>query len=383
MNILLMPARYYPLKGGLETVTNQLSIQLLKKGHKIKIVTSRFPYYLKKEEFIDGVEVERLPFHLFGFQYYWTTDNVLKRLFEYFYAFLRLALVVIKFRPRIVNVHYVSTQSIYATLLSYFFNFKLIVSIHGLGLQSLPRRPAYIHWIYRWVLRRAGYITSCSQALLNDAKERVGGIENKSVVIHNCVNAGNFTCQNPFIHERPYILTIGNFHAYKGIDLLIMAFARFYEERNVDLFIAGEGAKRKKLEELMQALGVEERVHFFGTADDDEKIALLNGCEFFVLPSRIEPFGIVILEAMAAQKAVIAADVDGIPEIIKDGVNGLLVEPKNDKALASAIVRLLEDRQLRDTLASNGRRTVEEQFPLDKQTNAFLEVYEKLCAVKS
>lgn len=375
MNILLVPARYYPLSGGLETVVSNLASQLKKKGHKVGIITTRNPFYLKPKEIINGIEVKRLPFLFFGFQYYMTGRSRLKRMFLCLYSFFKLAYFIIRFRPQIVNLHYVSTQAVYVTLLSYFFHFKYVVTIHGLGLQELPDAPRYVRWIYRWVLKRADFIISVSLALLDDAERRVGNIENKSIVIHNGIDPDEFSPSVKFEHRRPYILAIGNFHIYKGFDLLVMAFSHISDKYDVDLIIAGDGPQRNNLEELSQLLEIEERVHFFGIAEKEEIISLLNGCEFLVLPSRIEPFGIVSLEAMAAGKAVIAYNVDGVPEIIKDGVNGLLVKPKSDKELAKAMAKLLEDKPLRDKLAENGRRIVEAEFNADKQSDAFLKVY--------
>lgn len=375
-----MPARYYPLKGGLETSVSCLTSRLKQKGHQVKIITTRCPYYLQPKETINGIEVERLHFLFFRFQNYTIPKSRFTRLFLTLYSFFKLAYSIIKFHPQVVNIHYVSAQAIYATLLSYIFSFKYVVSIHGLGLQELPKAPRYEHWIYRWVLKKADIITSCSQALLDDAQKRVAGIEHKTVVIHNGVALEEFNSPAPFEHHTPYILAVGNFYLYKGFDLLIMAFSHISDKYDVDLVIAGDGVQRNNLEELTELLGLEERVRFFGAAEKDKVASLLKGCEFLVLPSRVEPFGIVMLEAMVARKAVIAYNVDGVPEVIKDGINGLLVKPKSDRALARAMAKLLEDKPLRERLVENGSKIIKKQFTWGKATETFLKVYEKACS---
>ncbi|MFH1492648.1 MAG: glycosyltransferase family 4 protein, partial [Candidatus Omnitrophota bacterium] len=102
-------------------------------------------------------------------------------------------------------------------------------------------------------------------------------------------------------------------------------------------------------------------VHFFGLANRVEAVYFIKNCQFFVMPSRVEPLGIVNLEAMACSKAVIASRVGGIPEVVEHGLTGLLVESCSEKALAAAIKRLMEDKNLRIRLGRNGRLKAEQR----------------------
>ena len=105
---------------------------------------------------------------------------------------------------------------------------------------------------------------------------------------------------------------------------------------------------------------------------------ILQGCEMFVLPSRSEPFGIVLIEALACRKPVIATKVDGPLEIIEDGKTGILVEPDNPEALAGAITKLLKSTDLQHVITENGYVSVQERFLTSHVGLAYEELYQKL-----
>ena len=180
----------------------------------------------------------------------------------------------------------------------------------------------------------------------------------------------------------PYILTVCNLCRYKGVSTLIKAFKKISQEYpELNLVIAGGGGQRWTLERFSERIGLKHRIIFLGAATREEVIRLFKGCEFFVLPSWIEPFGIVNLEAMAAGKAVIATNVDGIPEIVKNNANAILVKPRDSNALAEAIKKLLEDKELRERFGKKGREMAEDpRFSWARITDEYVKAYEDvLC----
>jgi len=163
------------------------------------------------------------------------------------------------------------------------------------------------------------------------------------------------------------------------------------------LLIVGEGSRREELEAQAEALDLlgeacsgdacvgtrharpGARVIFTGRRDDVP--AVTAALDVAVLPSYREAQGLVILEAMALSRPVVASNVGGIPEMIEDGVTGLLVPPHDPEALAAAIVRLLTDHPLADTIARAGRNQVHERFCVERMVSALQEVYEEGAAV--
>ena len=140
------------------------------------------------------------------------------------------------------------------------------------------------------------------------------------------------------------------------------------------LVIAGDGPELGNLKDLVGELGLGDRVHFPGRADRRQVAAYLAGCEFFVISSPAEPFGIVILEAMAAGAAVIAVNNAGPAEIITNGVDGLLAERSEPGELAAAMQRLITDVPLRNRLAAAGKARAAE-FAWPKIAGQYAEAY--------
>ena len=170
---------------------------------------------------------------------------------------------------------------------------------------------------------------------------------------------------------------MGRFVHKKGFDILIKAFKQVADKkRDIDLIIAGTGEEWQTCAHLVNELGLKERIKLPGFVERKEAIKLYNGCEFFVLPSRREPFGITNLEAMAAGKAIIAADVDGVPEIIKNGENGILFKPENINLLAKNILWLLESCEKREDMGREGKLLVEKRYDWQSIADGYIKIYE-------
>ncbi len=176
----------------------------------------------------------------------------------------------------------------------------------------------------------------------------------------------------------PRIIAIGRLVHLKGLDLLLAAFAEAAEhfpEWQLDIF--GQGPLREELEIKRNQLGLEKRVHFRGITTD--VYAELERSNIFVLPSRIEGFPNVLLEAMAAGVAVIAADCKfGPGEIIDNENNGLLIPPENIPALTQALKRLMSDAELREKLGS-AARSVQERYAEEKIVKRWINLIEEVC----
>ena len=142
--------------------------------------------------------------------------------------------------------------------------------------------------------------------------------------------------------------------------------------------LAGDGPMREELETLAESLGIRYQTMFLGAQGASEVAKLLHGCELNVLPSREEPFGIAIIEAMACKAPVVASDIGGIPEIIQHEKNGILVEPENIDALTAALRRVLSDSNLRRMIAENGYSTVMQRFCLHHTGSAYLAAFTSL-----
>lgn len=161
----------------------------------------------------------------------------------------------------------------------------------------------------------------------------------------------------------------------KGIDVLIRAVAEL-EEPMVVLLVAGEGPERPALEVLAMQLGVADQVKFLGQRNDPGD--LLAACDVFVLPSRAEGLGNAAMEALGAQRPVVATRVGGLGELVVDGECGLLVDPEDVSGLAGALRRLLRDPELATRLSAGGTKRLNQGFRPDQMVEAYHRIYERI-----
>ncbi len=157
--------------------------------------------------------------------------------------------------------------------------------------------------------------------------------------------------------RRPFILSVGRLAAYKGTDVLLLAFAGLARLRpGLDLVICGPDQSRGRLARFARRLGLKGRLRLPGDVGAPQVARLLQACSFFVLPSRQENMPMALLEAMAAGKAVAACAVGGVGELVTHGVDGLLVAPQDVSALGRAMRRLAGDAGLRRRLGRQAAR---------------------------
>jgi glycosyltransferase involved in cell wall biosynthesis len=180
--------------------------------------------------------------------------------------------------------------------------------------------------------------------------------------------------------DPPVAVFTGRLVRKKGADVLLRAFARVRRELpEARLVVVGDGPERRGLERLARALGLGGAVTMCGRLSRDDAADRLEGAWVQVVPSRYqEPFGIVILEAMARGTVVVASRAGGIPEIVRDGETGLLVPPGDEEALAGALLAVLGDRALAERLGRAGRRVAGADFSPDAYVAPFLEAFDRL-----
>lgn len=176
--------------------------------------------------------------------------------------------------------------------------------------------------------------------------------------------------------EGPMVGVVARLEAEKGHPTLLDAWPDVLAEfPTATLLIIGEGSRREALQAQAAALGIAGSVIFTGRRDDVP--AVTKALDVAVLPSYREAQGLTILEAMALSRPVVASNVGGIPEMIEDGVTGLLVAPHEPAALAGAIVRLLRDHPLADTLGRAGHDLVHERFCVQLMARAVETIYDE------
>jgi colanic acid/amylovoran biosynthesis glycosyltransferase len=172
------------------------------------------------------------------------------------------------------------------------------------------------------------------------------------------------------------ILCVGRLVPAKGQHILLSAAKRLHQEnRHIRLRFVGDGPDRASLESDAREMGIEKIVVFEGAVNQDRIRDLYHTADVFALASFAEGIPVVLMEAMAMQIPCVTTWITGIPELIRNGVDGLLVPPSDDSALASAIARLMDDERLRETLGEAGRLRVIEKYHLQKNVERLAAVF--------
>jgi len=358
MKIIHVVHHYWPVVGGIENVVKALAEGMVKLGHEVHVVASRYGAEGRpREEVVNGVHVHRVGSVRLGYP-------DLTYPLEYPINLLKSADIV----------HGHSQNSL--------FTVKMIEKAKQLGVKTVTHFMAVdalsdhpnslvrlLGPLYgRWTVLRA--IRSSDVRLVKSLRDREMlksryGID--AVYVPDGVDEGLLNMPNKaeefkarYSINEPFMVYIGRLHRLKGIDVLIKAISIATREEPITAVIVGPGDQRP-YRELASRLGVGRNVVFTGFVSEEVKISALDASAALVLPSisnYVEVFSLAITEAWARGKPVVASAVGEVPYRVRHMVNGLLVPPRNPKALADAILQLIRDRRLGERLGAEGRERV-------------------------
>lgn len=387
MRILLFSSSYAPRAGGLETVTRRLARELADRGHDVLVATNRYPRRLPSWEYIDGIPVHRqlYPGGSRGL-FHGTWIRRLKELLALILCpvvLARLALLVLRFRPDVINAHYFSTPTAYVLLVARVLRRPVILSFHGSDLPSVPY-PSIGSASFRLASSLPDGYTTCSRDLLGYLQPLLTPVQrSRAVVIHNGIDARPHELSAPRA-QKPYVLVPARLVEKKGLGVIIEAVALLRDRKlDVAVVIAGDGPERDKLEHRAAELDVASHVTFLGPVPHEVSRALTNEAILVAIPSHWEAFGMVALEAMAAGKAVVASNSGGVKEIVLDGETGMLVEPGDSEGFAGAIQTLVADPERRKTMGVRGRERALQHFTWSQMVDGYLAAYERVLEATS
>ena len=388
MNILLVTPFFPPQTGGVGTYLDDLRRHLSNRSHKVYVLRAGDTHRITPcPEHKDAWVYE------FALRVLWYPNARIKGVIAFLVYLLptlwRLAAFLRIHRIDVVSLEYPQPWMAYFYLVRFWMPIKVTVGLHGDDVLSLHLNCKHEQWLVRYMIRRADWVLAHSSSLLSQAERIVEKLsEDRSYIPYGVEcerlrdQAISGECRVP-VQSVGYVLTIAKLYPRKGIDILLQAISQL-ETKVPDLCfaIAGDGPDEQILKQMAQDLRVEHRVMFLGDIRSKDIPALVKNCEFFVLPSRSEPFGIVLLEAMTFGKAIIATKVGGIPEFVQDGFNGLLVPSEDSKALATKIDLCIEDHDLRERIGKNGLSVVENQYDYGRLILRYERLYETILGSK-
>lgn len=296
----------------------------------------------------------------------------------------RAASLVARTRPGFAWCDEVKPAGYAAAVLRGRYGLPFGVIAHGadwLLLEAKLRRSRVKRWAARRILSRCSVVVANSRWTADQARSVLGGLGCHALaadvrVVHLGTSPARFRpdLDAEPAHRRygldggPWLLTVARLDFHKGIDTVIRALPAIRTAfPTVRYAVAGVGSRQRALEQLVASCGLGDVVRLLGFVPESDLPALYNAVDVFVLASRrydllVEGFGIACVEASASGLPVIATRSGGLPEAVRDGETGLLVEPDDPAAVAAAAIRLLGDRALAARLGAAGRAAVETYY---------------------
>ena len=227
-----------------------------------------------------------------------------------------------------------------------------------------------------WMMRSAAKVIVLSKEW--DAYFRSNFGLNNTVILENAVFVPEAVSGKK---DSTKFYFLGRMCPGKGVDTLLKAIQRLViSHPEVKVFIAGGGERLESYKKLAVELGIESNVEFLGWADDVVKVRLAEECLTSVLPSNAEGLPMSVLESMAAGCASIATKVGGLPDLIDDGVNGLLIDPHDSEGLAATMAKCIEDSDWTHEIGAGGRQTIIDQFSMRTYFRNLEAIYEEVTS---
>jgi len=383
--VALVPSAYPPSVGGVEELTRHLALALVAAGDEVEVWTGIPDDHAPETvEVRDGLVVRRFPMPLPASR----MSAVSHATTTGWHTLRSMRHAISTFRPDVLHVQCFGPNGAYATALSRLSRVPLVVTLQGETMMDdadIFDTSQVLRTSLRAGIRAAAAVTACSAFTLADAVARFGLTPGRGQVVVNGVSledgGGARTADLPApMGDIAYVLALGRVVDKKGFDLLLAGYAAMDPTlRTADLVIGGSGPALEPLQAQAEESGIADRVHFVGRLSRDQVAAAMAGARVFVMPSRLEPFGIVVLEAWRAGTPVVATARGGAPEYVRDGKDGLLVDPFDTVAMANVLGRVLTDDRLRRSIGVAGRARVE-AFAWPRVAEAYRAVYRSVLA---
>jgi N-acetyl-alpha-D-glucosaminyl L-malate synthase BshA len=359
----------YPTYGGSGVVATELGKELASRGHDVHFISYALPIRLTMNERIYFHEVEVLTYPLFEYPPY---DLVLAT---------KMAEVMTRYDLDLLHVHYAIPHSISAYLAKMMLNDRVVpfvTTLHGTDITLVGNDRSYLP-ITRFGIEQSDAVTAVSEYLKRRTVEEFQ-VQREVTVIPNFVDCNLYGRSQDKALRQKYadpdegiLIHISNFRPLKRVEDVIETFSLVRKKKKARLLMVGDGPDRPKAEWLAKTHGISADVEFLGKQSDMSQV--LSVADILLLPSESESFGLVALEAMACEVAVIATRVGGIPEVVRDGTDGFLFDVGDVTSMAQGCLRILEDARLRSTIGEAARDHARRDYCASKIVERYENLY--------
>jgi len=350
---------------------------LSQRGHDVTVVASAFAG--SKNHTIDDINVLRYRYAPARFEKLTHDEGAPSKVGNPLIKLLAIPYIIsgiicmlfwcARYRFDVINVHWPFPHGLFTILPKMLFGTKIVVTAHGAGM-AMARKNKVLRIALQCSMLAADKVQSNSSHTAAELKSLTGK-SSEIIPYGSTVKSGEGV--TPFTSGgKIKILFSGRHIERKGVPYLIKALPGVLEKADVELFITGQGDRTAEWQGLARGLGLEDSVHFLGFVSNEELAHCYRTCDIYCLPAIFdsnddtEGLGVVLIEALMHARPVIAGNVGGIVDVIKDELTGLLVEEKNHEELSNAILRLVESPHYARELGEAGKRFVLEFFNWDR-----------------
>lgn len=366
MRILYWTESFWPRIGGSEVAAAVLMNELRRRGHQFEVVTRQWSPDQPITDDWQGVSVHRVPFD----------DGTFDRLDlnELLPLRQRVASIKRKFKPDLVHIGLTGPSLFLQNFTAGQFPAPTVITLHVLPIETEFGVNKPVHEAFR----TATHVVAVSKAAAEQMQRRLPELANRCSVIHNALPEPQST-PTPVSFSPPRLLCLGRVTRQKGFDTAISALPRVRKEfADVELLIAGDGEESASLRKLAADLQVADCVKMCGWIPADDVMGLIDSATAVLVPSRWEPFGLVALQAGQRARVCLAANVDGLPEVVQHDRTGLLLAPDQPEQWADAICTILRDRSRTTAMGLEAKEFVSRQFNLTRHADAYELLYQQL-----
>jgi glycosyltransferase involved in cell wall biosynthesis len=335
---------------------------------------------LKPLEFVNGVEVHRIPV-LRQRQEYCSTFEMGTFLLSGLWFSLFHAR---EFKPDVAHIFFGIPDGPIGWLLKRVYGLPYLISLRGADVPSdevkrFARHYKFLRPLVRWLWRDANAVVAVSNGLRDYAFQTTPDLPIQ--VIPNAIELSVFTPPSHRNGDGPVkLLFVGRFNAFKNVEKLIEAAGRLKEMGvdNFELQLVGEGERRSSVERMVIEKGLTRQVQFLGWIDRAAIVERYRQADLFVTATTWEGMPNTVLEGMACGLPVVATRASGLEELVKDGVNGYLVNINDVNALAERISMLINNPDERQRMSKESRAIAEREFAWEYITERYVEIYEQI-----
>ena len=366
MRILFWSETFWPRVGGVENLAVKLLPALRSNGHEFVVVTWENVKSADELSY-QGIPVYRFPFFSGGRQ--GSLDPLLDNRRQ-------VAKLKQDFAPDLVHINSYGQSVLFHLNTCSAHPAPVLITLH----QSLPDEPVGRESLMGSLLRTSDWITACSESVLAHTRQLLPEITPRSSVIYNGLTAPAFDPQ-PIRFDPPRLLCLGRLVTGKGFDLALAAFATVLAHfPSARLVIAGDGPEQESLKKQTIDLRLVDSVEFIGSVAPEKVAYLIDEATIVVIPSRVEGFGLVALEAALMARPVVGACVGGLPEVVLHQKTGLLAKPEDREGLAEAMLFLLSHPQVASAFGKAAFRRAQEAFSFARYVDAYDDLYRAITS---